>query len=74
MQLNYSGFTCHSSQGCVSLRFDNKPSDEILRALKANGFRWQRESQIWVLSRKQPWADLVAWIDREMNPEKLQNS
>lgn len=31
----------------IELRFDSKPTDEIIAKVKANGFRWARGSRVW---------------------------
>lgn len=42
----------------VELRFDGKPSEDVLRMLKANGWRWARGSRCWYARRN---ADTLAF-------------
>lgn len=53
----------------VELTFNGKPSDAIRSAMKANGFRWSKDSGKWWRGSVRGAADLIAairtMVDRE---------
>lgn len=39
--------TMNTEKNGIEIRFDNKPSSEIIDGLKANGFRWSGKQKMW---------------------------
>lgn len=53
--------------GC-SVRFPERPDQRVRDCLKANGFRWDPRAGLWFRRRVQGIADLLAALDRMLNP------
>ena len=39
--------TMNSDKNGIEIRFDSKPSSEVLDGLKENGFRWSGKQKMW---------------------------
>jgi hypothetical protein len=63
-----TAFKYSIARGCVSLRFDAKPSEDIRAALKANGFRWSPGEGIWWRRKVTGSADFLTWLEKACNP------
>ena len=68
--MRYDGFTHELQCGGEVVRFAAKPPAEVLFALKANGYRWNPREKAWWRRRAGQYADLLAWIDRKLNPDR----
>jgi hypothetical protein len=52
----------------VSIKFPEKPAENILQMLKARGFRWYPPSQTWWRREITGAADFLIALDKAMNP------
>ena len=68
--MRYDGFQHELQCGGDTIKFDAKPPSDVLAALKANGFRWNPQRQTWWRRRVGKYADLLAWIDRKLHPNR----
>lgn len=61
-------YTHAIARGFVSIRFPEKPPDDVRSILKAHGFRWSPQSAAWWRSRVSGAADVLAAIDKALRP------
>ena len=52
----------------VSIRFSEKPPDDVRSILKAHGFRWSPQSGAWSRNRVTGAADVFSTIDKALRP------
>ena len=45
--------TLNTEKNGIELRFDSKPSAEILTKIKENGYRWSNNQKIWYAKQKE---------------------
>jgi len=51
-----------------TIRFDDKPSAEVIQALKYNRYRWNPRDKYWYGGK--PSNGFFQWLDKQMNPDR----
>lgn len=70
MTFTHKGFEVQAYGRNVTIEFQAKPPEDVLKALKANGYRWHGPTKTWRTGRASSYADLMAWIDKQINGEQ----
>lgn len=66
--------TMNNEKNGIEIRFDTRPSEEILSGLKSNGFRWSGKQKMWYAVRSEAREAFANSIGGEVIPSDSKNN